>query len=121
MSPDRGALFGAGGAALVAALVQGGCSTQSAGVSCPAGQTLACNCNGSLSGTLTCDSNGTEGACQCPVGGVEASVPVSMDAAVVDVTMDVGADMDAGEAEAGDGDLDGDADLDGEGGDGADE
>ena len=116
-------MFGAGMAALVAAFVQGGCSTQSAGVSCPAGQTLPCNCNGSLTGTLTCDSNGTEGACQCPVGGVEASVPVSTDAAVVDVTMDVSANMDAGEAEAeaGDGDIDGDADLDGEGGDGADE
>jgi hypothetical protein len=115
-------LFGAGMAALVAAFVQGGCSTQSAGVSCSAGQTLPCNCNGSLTGTLTCDSSGTEGACQCPVGGgVEASVPVSMDAAVVDVTMDVSASMDAGEAEAGDADIDGDADLDGEGGDGADE
>jgi hypothetical protein len=53
------------GIASAALIAQAGCSTQAAGVTCSPGSTVACSCQGSLSGQATCDSSGHEGACNC--------------------------------------------------------
>ncbi len=51
-----------------ALIAPAGCSTSSAGVQCQAGQMLTCSCNGALTGTTQCDSNGHPLACSCPPG-----------------------------------------------------
>src|ERR1700722_9261112 len=58
-------LVGAAGALALAVVTPMACSNQPAGVSCAAGSTVVCSCNGALSGQAECDSTGHEGACLC--------------------------------------------------------
>ena len=58
-------LLGAGAIATVAVVAQSACSTQAAGVTCQAGSSVACSCEGALTGTAECDSTGHESACNC--------------------------------------------------------
>ncbi len=53
---------------VLVALAPVGCSTPAAGVSCSPGTTVACSCQGALTGQATCDSSGREGACLCAGG-----------------------------------------------------
>src|SRR5262245_21173974 len=54
--------------AAFALLASVGCSTSSAGTQCQPGQMLTCSCNGALTGTTQCDSNGHPLACVCGAG-----------------------------------------------------
>jgi hypothetical protein len=62
-------LAGAAAVLVFAVVTPLACSNQPAGVSCSAGSTVVCSCNGALTGQAACDSTGHEGACVCDGSG----------------------------------------------------
>lgn len=66
---STGFLSGIVALAAAALMTQAGCSTQAAGVTCQAGSTVTCSCQGALTGQAQCDSTGHESACNCTGGG----------------------------------------------------